>query len=76
MKDELDRRKDGKTLFYRTFLATAGGSTSSAAVECHLKVKDTDYDVGLTKTYCITVTMYKISSIHKLNLKMQQSRVS
>ena len=33
-----------------------------------LKVKETE-DVGLTKNYCITTSMQKISSIHKLILK-------
>ena len=30
------------------------------------------YDVGLTKNYCITVSIKKISSIHKIILKIQQ----
>ena len=60
-------QKEGRTekLFQRTLLTTAGHPTSTAAVDWHLRVKDIEYDVGLTKTYCITVSMYKISSIHK-----------
>ena len=58
--------KDGQTLFYRILPATAMGLTSKTAVNWHLKVKDTEYNVGLAKNYCITVSMRKISSIHKL----------
>ena len=62
-------RKNGQTLFP----ATIGIPTSTTAVDWHLKVKDVKYDVGLTKNYCITVSMQKISSIHKLILfKIQQ----
>ena len=32
--------KHGKTLFHRTLLTTAGGPTSTTAVDWHLKVKD------------------------------------
>ena len=64
--------KDGETLFHRTLPATAMCPTSTTAVDWHLKVKDIEYDVGLTKNYCITVIMQKISSIHKLILKIQQ----
>ena len=46
--------------------------TSPAARDWHLKVKDTESDVGITKYYCITVNMLNISSIHKLTLKVQQ----
>ena len=58
--------KDGQTLFHRILPATALGLTSKTAVNWHLKVKDTEYNVGLTKNYCITVSMEKSSSIHKL----------
>ena len=58
--------KDGQTLFHRILPATAMGLTSKTAVNWHLKVKDIEYNVGLTKGYCITVIMQKISSIHKL----------
>ena len=40
--------------------------TSTTAEDWHLKVKNKKCDVGLTKNYCITVSMQKISSIHKL----------
>ena len=46
--------------------------TSTAARDWHLKVKDTESDVGITKYYCITVNMLNISLIHKLTLKVQQ----
>ena len=58
--------KDGQTLFHKIYPATAMGLTSKTAVNWHLKVKDTEYNVGLTKNYCITVSMEKSSSIHKL----------
>ena len=41
--------KDGQTLFHRILLATARGLTSTTAVDWHLKVKDIDYDVCVTK---------------------------
>ena len=37
--------------------------TNTTSADWHLKVKE--YDVGLTKNYCITVSMQKISSIDK-----------
>ena len=46
--------------------------TSTAARDWHLKVKDTESDASITKYYCITVNMLKISSVHKLTLKVQQ----
>ena len=58
--------KDRQTLFQRIIPATPMGLTSKTAVNWHLKVKDIEYNVGLTKSYCITVSMQKISSIHKL----------
>ena len=56
--------RDGQTLFHRILPATTRGLTSKAAVNWHLKVKDIEYNNGLTKHYCITVSMQKISSIH------------
>ena len=53
-------------LFHRILPATATGLTNKTAVNWHLKVKHIEYNVGLTKGYCITVSMQKISSIHKL----------
>ena len=35
----------------------------------HLKVKE---DISLTKNYCITISIQKITFIHKFILKMQQ----
>ena len=64
--------KDGQILLYRTLLATARDPTSTTAVDWHLKVKDIEYDVSLTKHYCLTVSMQKISSVHKLIFKIQQ----
>ena len=58
--------KDGQTLFHRILPATAIGLTGKNAVTWHLKVKDIEYNVGLTKRYCITASMQKISLIHKL----------
>ena len=64
-------RKERQTLFYRTPPAIARGLTSTNSVDWHLKVKDIECDVGLTKNYCITVSLQKVSSIHKLILKIQ-----
>ena len=50
----------------------AGGSASATAEDWNLKVKDIQYNAGLTKNYCITVIMQKISSIDKKILKIQQ----
>ena len=58
--------KDGQTLFQGILLVTAEGLKGTTAIDWHLKVKDKKYNVGLTKIYCITVSMQKISSIHKL----------
>ena len=58
--------KDGQTLFHRILPATARGLTSTTSVDWHLKVKNKTCNVGLTKNYCIKVSMQKISSINKL----------
>ena len=58
--------KDRQTLFHSIIPATTMGLTSKTAENWHLKVKDIEYNVGLTKSYCITVSMQKISSIHEL----------
>ena len=39
--------------------------TNTTSADWHLKVKDIEQDVGLTKNYCIKVSMQKISSIDK-----------
>ena len=49
--------KDEETLFHRILPVTARGLASKTAVNWHLKVKDIEYNVGLTKNYCITVSM-------------------
>ena len=64
---------NGQTLFHRILLATAVGLTSTTAVDWHLKVKDIEYDVGLTKSCCITVSMQKISLIHTLIQQILES---
>ena len=58
--------KDGHTIFHGILPATTRGLASKTAINWHLEVKDIEYNVGLTKNYCITVSMQKISSIHKL----------
>ena len=58
--------KDGQTLFHGILPATARDLASKTAIKWHLKIKDIEYTVGLTKNYCITVSMQKISLIHKL----------
>ena len=58
--------KDGHTIFHGILPATTRGLASKTAINWHLKVKDIEYNVGITKNYCITVSMQKISSIHKL----------
>ena len=49
--------KDGETLFHGILPATARGVASKTAINWHLKVKDIEYNVGLTKSYYITVSM-------------------
>ena len=58
--------KYGQTLFHRIISATAMALTSKTAKNWHLKVKDIEYNVCFTKSYCITVTMQKIRLIYKL----------
>ena len=58
--------KDGQTLFHGILPATTRGLASKTAINWHLKVKNIEYNVGLTNNYCITVSMQKVSSIHKL----------
>ena len=58
--------KDGQTLFHGILPATARGLASKTAINWHLKVKNIEYNVGLTNNYYITVSMQKASSIHKL----------
>ena len=58
--------KDGQTLFHRILPATARGLTSTTAGDSHLNVNNKKCNVGLIKSYCIRVSMQKVSSIHKL----------
>ena len=51
--------KDRQTLFHRTLLVTARGPTSTTAEDWHLKVRDIEYNVSLTKNYYLTVSMQK-----------------
>ena len=53
-------------LFIGPFWLLPEVPTSTTAVDQHLKVKDIEYDVDLTKNYYIKVSMQKISSNHKL----------
>ena len=57
---------DEQILFHGILSATAKGLAYKTAINWHLKAKDIEYNVGLTKNYCIRVSMQKISSIHKL----------
>ena len=71
--DQIPRKHPGRCLegrmnlpyFIRSFQLLPGAK-STIAVDLRLKVKDKKRDVGLTKNYYITVSMQKISSIHKL----------
>ena len=42
----------------------AGGSTSTTALDWHLKGKDTEYVFSPTKNYCITVSMKKKNQLN------------
>ena len=67
--NQTDVRRQG-SLFHGILPATSRGLASKTAIYWHLKVKDMEYNIGLTKNYCIAVSMHKTSSIHKL---IQQS---
>ena len=58
--------KDWQTLFHRVLPATTRELTTTTTIDWHLNVKDKKCDLGLIKNYCITVSMQKFSSIHKL----------
>ena len=58
--------KDGQTLFHGILPPTAISLASKTSINWHLKVKNIEYNVGLTNNYCITVSMQKVSWIHKL----------
>ena len=61
-----DRCQEGRMDRHRIIPATTRRLTSATAVDWHVKVKNNKCNVGLIKNYCITVSMQKISSIHKL----------
>ena len=61
-----DVRRERWTDPHRIFAATTRGLTSTTAVHWHLEVKNEEYDIGLIKNYCMTVSMQNTSSIHKL----------
>ena len=65
---QTDVRKQRWTdpILYGTLTATARGLASKTAINWHLKVKNIEYNVGLTNNYYITVSMQKVSSINKL----------
>ena len=61
-KTTTDSRTEGRRdPIYTILPATTGGPTSTNAVDLRLKVKDIEDNVGLTKQYCVTVSMQKIS---------------
>ena len=62
---QMPGRKDGQTLYHEILPATARGLASKTAITWHLKVKNIEYNVGLTNNYCITVSMQKVSSIRE-----------
>ena len=71
-----EKQQDGRMsrlYFIGTFRLLQGvQQVQLTAVDWHLKVKDTEHDVSLTKNYCTTVSMQKISSIHIFIFKIQQ----
>ena len=70
---QTDGRTEAQTDRHRILPATAGGPLTTIVVDWHLKVKeDIEYNVSLTKNYCITVSMQKLSSVHTLICKTQQ----
>ena len=72
MLEQTEGQEDGQTLFYWTLLATATDPTSTTAVEWHLQVKDTEYDVRLIENYCITISMQKAA--HFINSFLRYNR--
>ena len=58
--------KDGQALFHRILLATATGLTTTTVVEWQYRVQYLEYNISLTKNYCIIVSIQKISSIYIL----------
>ena len=64
---QTDVRREGWTNHISQDLSSyCQGVASTTAVDWHLKVKNKKSNVALIKNYCITVSMQKFSSIHKL----------
>ena len=63
---QMSGTKDRQTLFHGILPATTRGLARETAINWHLKIKNIEYNVGLTNNYYITVSMQKASSIHKL----------
>ena len=61
--------KDRQTLFHGILPATAAGLTSTDAVDWNIKVKYKKCDVGLIKSYYITIhkLIQQILGSHELN---------
>ena len=51
--------EDGQILFHRPLPATSRGLKSTIAIDTHFKVKDIEYDVGLTKSVASRSTCKK-----------------
>ena len=63
---QMSGSKDGQTLFHGILPATARGLARKTAKSWYLKVKNIEYNVGLTNNYYITLSMQKASAIHTL----------
>ena len=59
LRKHLDTRQDGRMdrTFHRILPATAGRHNNATAVDWHLKLQVVECDVGLTKNYCMAVSM-------------------
>ena len=65
-----DRRMDTTYFIHRIILATAGSPAITTAVDWHFKSQRYRVQCQSYQNYCITVSMQKISSIHKLIIKI------
>ena len=65
--------EDGQTLFHRILLAATGALTSTTTVDWHLKVKRYRVQCWSNKKLLHHTQHAKISSIHLLILKVQQT---
>ena len=70
LEGQQDRRKD-RPCFIGPFCLLQRVQRVHLLKTEHLKVRDIQCDVGLTKNFCITVSMQKTSSIHKLIFKIE-----